>query len=102
MAAQARAIHALATLAHRFTTLPSTSFTVGTVCGPGGIEEGIHIDLHTCAADFEAWRTALDIDHGGIEYSELSRCHSLRAYATFDGVPVQLTAYLPYPSVAAA
>ncbi|MFH8404482.1 hypothetical protein ACH4FX_06860 [Streptomyces sp. NPDC018019] len=102
VASQARAIHALAILADRFATLPSTSFTVGTVCGPDGIEEGIHIDLHTCAADFEAWRAALAIDPGGIEYSELSRCHSLRAYTAYEGVPVQLTGYLPYPSVAAA
>lgn len=102
VASQARAIRALAFLADRFATLPSTSFTVGTVCGPDGIEEGIHIDLHACAADFEAWRAALGIDPGGIEYSELSRCQCLRAYTAYEGVPVQLTGYLPYPAVAAA
>ncbi|MFK8849393.1 hypothetical protein [Streptomyces sp. Ac-502] len=102
VAASARAIRALAALADAFPALPADHFAVSTVCGPGGIEVGIHIDLHTCAADFEAWRAVLDIDPAGIEHHELNTFHSLRAYTAFDGVPVRLSGYLPYPTVAAA
>ncbi|UNO42438.1 hypothetical protein [Streptomyces sp. MST-110588] len=95
VASQARAIHALAALADAFPALPADHFTVGTVCGPDGIAEGIHIDLHACAADFEAWRQALGIASDRIEHDVLDTIQTLRAYATADGVPVKLTAYLP-------
>ncbi|MGP3924779.1 hypothetical protein [Streptomyces sp. 8N616] len=92
---QRRAIEALAALATAFPILPSDTLTVGRVIAPSGVALGIHVNLHTTFADFEAWREALRIAAADVHHEEMDTIQTLRAYAVFNGVDVELTAFTP-------
>ncbi|WP_043266113.1 hypothetical protein [Streptomyces sp. CT34] len=97
-----RAIHSLAVLAEAFPELPGRTIEVGTVSTRTTVEPGIRVELHTTFEDFEAWRSALGVDPAEVEHMPLATVQTLRAYGSFHGVPVVVTAYGPVYALAQA
>ncbi|WP_406473430.1 hypothetical protein [Streptomyces sp. NBC_01615] len=96
------AIQALAVLAVEFPALPGRTVEIGAVVTRHKVELGINVELHTTFADFEAWRTALDVDPADVEHKPLATVQTLRAYGAFHCVPVVVTAYGPVFTLAQA
>jgi len=94
-------IRAVAALADAFPSLPGP-VEIGRVITRTTVALGIRVELHTTFADFEAWRTALDVDPTAVEHLPLATVQTLRAYGTFQGVPVVVTAYGPVFALAQA
>jgi hypothetical protein len=94
-------ITAVAALADAFPALPGPVEIARVVTRHNALL-GIRVDLHTTFADFEAWRTALDVDPADVEHLPLATVQTLRAYGTFHGVPVVVTAYGPVFALAQA
>ncbi|MDQ0598927.1 hypothetical protein QF037_003272 [Streptomyces canus] len=94
-------ITAIAALADAFPALPGP-VEIGRVVTRHTVALGISVDLHTTFADFEAWRTALGVDIAGVEHMPLATVQTLKAYGTFNGVPVVVTAYGPVYALAQA
>jgi hypothetical protein len=94
-------ITAVAALADAFPTLPGP-IEISRVGTRTTVALGIRVELHTTFTDFEAWRAALDVDPADVDHMPLTTVQTLRAYGTFHGVPVVVTAYSPLHTLAQA
>ncbi|WFB08615.1 hypothetical protein LRS74_17335 [Streptomyces sp. LX-29] len=81
------ALHALATV---HASLPAPSLSISTI-----YPDQLSLQFFGDLAAFEAWREALSIEPGGIEYGEQSggRTRVLTGYTEYAGARIRLTAY---------
>lgn len=95
VAGRSAAIVALRLMAVEFPDLPAPDFAVRRVNSPDNSGIGIVLSLHDSLAHFERWRTALALDPGQVNYSDLTSCQCLTLFGTYAGVPIELVGFAP-------